>query len=225
MQPPREPSSKTGSNPTTVKKVASIQSPQYLSEERKLRLKIKSCSPLDGTSNLEFTNPSCKSYFPRSLVNIGPNQHSYTLHKIHHNTTSIYKNPIKRPNPPEEQENLRKTHSILKKISNVDNEIPLYKIWPGNNRFYCDGRLMTGPEIDKLPNLAAWGLFLGLSGIYFGLALSLENVATLTNFLAIYLFLSTIFFFFLTSFTDPGILPRKCVWELNGEVPQLYCAT
>jgi len=84
---------------------------------------------------------------------------------------------------------------------------------------------MTGPEIDKLPNLAAWGFFLGGSVIYFVSAFPNEKFATLTNLLVIYLFLLTMMFFLLTSFTDPGIIPRKCIWELSGEVPKHYCGT
>jgi len=84
---------------------------------------------------------------------------------------------------------------------------------------------MTGPKTDKLPNMIAWIFVIGINIFFFSVAFPflLDELTALLPVLSSYLFASTVILFLLTSFTDPGIIPRKCVWELNGEVPQPYC--
>jgi len=102
--------------------------------------------------------------------------------------------------------------------------IPLYKIWPGNNRFFFGGKLMLGPKSDRLANFLAWFLIVGITVTYFTLATPFlwRKVSIFLPLISIYLFVSTIIFFILTSLTDPGIIPKKCVWEAKGEVPWPY---
>jgi len=200
---------------------------QHLSEginiEPKAPIKIKYCSPLDASSNLEFTR---KTYAMKSFANIRGHQKSFSLHQIHQNSRSqAYRVPNNRPGQQTEKDNSQRATEIMKEISDNQHEIPLYKIWPGNNRFYFDGRLMTGPETDKYPNMAAWVFVIGINVLFFGAALPFlaDQLASLLPFLSSYLCISTVTFFLLTSFTDPGIIPRKCVWELNGAIPKPYC--
>jgi hypothetical protein len=42
-----------------------------------------------------------------------------------------------------------------------------YRAWPGNNRFFCGGRVMLGPASDWPYNLCAWSSILIPSGAYF----------------------------------------------------------
>ena len=39
------------------------------------------------------------------------------------------------------------------------------------------------------------------------------------------LLLNSIVFLLITTFTEPGIIPRKCVLELNGNIPEEYLET
>ena len=90
--------------------------------------------------------------------------------------------------------------------------------------FYFRGNLVLGPKSDRVTNVIAWILILGISIIYFALAfpfLVKSNILAIP-FISIYLFISTIVFLLITTLTDPGIIPRKAVWELNGEVPYPY---
>ena len=112
------------------------------------------------------------------------------------------------------------------KIETVNEEmtIPLYKVWPGNNRFLFGGKLMIGPKSDQIPNFLAWFLIVGITVAYFVLAVPYlwNKVSIYLPMISIYLFVSTIIFFILTSLTEPGIIPKKCVWEAKGEVPWPY---
>jgi len=121
-----------------------------------------------------------------------------------------------------EKENTERINTIIKEIFDTENELPLWEIWPGNNGFFFDGRLMTELETDKYSNLAVWVFVIAISVIFFAAALPFlgDELMSLFPFLFSYLCLSTVVFFLLTSFTDPGIVPRKCVCELNGEVPK-----
>jgi len=99
--------------------------------------------------------------------------------------------------------------------------IPLYKIWPGNNRFYLNGKIMVGPKTDRISNCLAWILIVGITVLFFVLALPFlwKNVNIFLPLISIYLFISTVIFFLLTTLTDPGIIPRKCIWEAKGGIP------
>eukprot|EP00826_Nyctotherus_ovalis_P033911 TRINITY_DN2770_c0_g1_i5.p1 TRINITY_DN2770_c0_g1~~TRINITY_DN2770_c0_g1_i5.p1 ORF type:complete len:322 (-),score=28.45 TRINITY_DN2770_c0_g1_i5:501-1466(-) len=102
----------------------------------------------------------------------------------------------------------------------------LYEIWPGRNRFWCFGRCVSGPTADCKYVLITWGIILGFSLLYFVMI-----VPTLTSSLLLYipvfsgvLFVLTVVFFLLTSLSDPGIIPRKELFELFGPVPVQYTA-
>lgn len=103
---------------------------------------------------------------------------------------------------------------------------PLYKLWPARNRFFCKGRFLMGPRTDLKHFLFTWLLIFSLSVVYFVLAAPFVylNVSKFLVYLAIYLFLMTVIFLFLTSSTDPGIIPRKHVFLLFGDVPPKYNA-
>lgn len=89
----------------------------------------------------------------------------------------------------------------------MQHDVPLYKVWPGNNRFCCGGRVMIGPAEDWPYNLCAWSSLLVPSLAYFRWAVPVLH----QNFGGWYygLFSGAAFAFavsmlLMTSTTDPG---------------------
>ena len=87
--------------------------------------------------------------------------------------------------------------------------VRLYKIWPGRNLFYFGGRLMSGPREDWPYSSALFilmsvppSLFFAYCGDSFGPSDPL--VLGIGAF-----WLLTFSFWLITSFTEPGIIPRK----------------
>ena len=91
----------------------------------------------------------------------------------------------------------------------------LWEVWPGKNRFYCKGKLITGPKSDLvyyLPCVTILFIF-PISFLVVIAPYIWTNVACSLPILFGLLFLNTVAFFFITGFTEPGIIPRKCVVE------------
>lgn len=95
----------------------------------------------------------------------------------------------------------------------------LYKYWPAKNRFCCRGRFITGPKKDIPSNFIAWLLFLSISAIYFWITSQRiwERIGPLIPICTANLLLLTVVFFMLTQFSDPGIIPRKTLWDIYGQ--------
>jgi len=97
----------------------------------------------------------------------------------------------------------------------------VYEVWPqygSKTRFFCKGRFMIGPSIDLGYNLCAWSCILGPS-LFYSLVCApwlLEReslrIFPILTFVALGL---CIFFFILTSCSDPGIIPRASIQELS----------
>lgn len=100
----------------------------------------------------------------------------------------------------------------------------LWEFWPGNNRFCLSGRVMTGPASDLPYVLSAWGLFLGSSLVYFVSVLPYlwTDVTPVLPALNVFLFLCTALFMLLCSLVEPGIIPRRCIFDLNGHLPEHF---
>lgn len=100
----------------------------------------------------------------------------------------------------------------------------LWEFWPGKNRFYLNGRIMLGPLSDFPKVALAWGLVLCMSFAYFIFVLPYlwREVNVAFPLITILLFLCTTLCMWLTMTQDPGILPRKAVFELNGAVPSQF---
>ena len=97
-----------------------------------------------------------------------------------------------------------------------------YLVWPARNTFCCWGHLMTGPPEDLLPNTCAWVTILVPMTLFlytWSGTLMRSSPPLLCFVLAC--FSSTIFWFLVTTFSDPGILPRNT--EPPGRpAPPLY---
>ena len=84
----------------------------------------------------------------------------------------------------------------------------LYEIWPGNNRFYLDGRLMHGSSLKGIISLILVKIM--VSGVFFGAVtpyLVKWEIYYLPILAVVLLIVSTILMF-LAACIDPGIIPR-----------------
>ena len=108
--------------------------------------------------------------------------------------------------------------------SSSEKENKLYQFWPGKNSFLLKGFLMTGPLEDCGPCTYNWGCLIGISIVYAILVVPrlVHGVLIVIPIININMFMLTLFFLFLTSFTDPGIIPRKDIFEIDGSVPYPY---
>jgi len=180
----------------------------------------------DFTSNLEFTIFPKDVVHGKSLAHIRPNNLNITPQKINIEILSPPSGGQAHPKRKSDKQSENKQADNPKKealeaILSEEKDTRLYKIWPGNNQFFLNGRLMAGPKSDRFSNTVTWLIILIFSIVFFAAAFRflLEDITFLLPLISIYLFVATITFFLLTSFTDPGIIPRRAIWELNGEVP------
>lgn len=91
----------------------------------------------------------------------------------------------------------------------------LYETWPGNNQFFCDC-CITGPSNQYFGIICIYGCAIGII-IPFGIFI-IPTTWDVSPALPLLLFASmigTTVFIFLTSCTDPGIIPRRPYLESN----------
>ena len=93
----------------------------------------------------------------------------------------------------------------------MDSLIAIYKVWPGKNRFYCWGSIITGPADDCCINSCTWISICGITIPYIILITPKlwVDISPALSIPTYVLFISTILFLFLTQCSDPGIIPRK----------------
>jgi len=110
-------------------------------------------------------------------------------------------------------------------VESPNQKLKLYEKWPGKNHFFLKGHLMTGPSQD-IPRfmMMNFGFFLsGLPNFIYMIPFLWECMHPILPLLSVSLFCLTYFMIFLCSFTDPGIIPRKNVFEMvANQMPQLY---
>jgi hypothetical protein len=95
----------------------------------------------------------------------------------------------------------------------------LWEVWPGKNRFFCKGRLMLGPRSDQRYFISSLIILTVIPIIFFVFLsgyLVLEGYYMMTA-IDLILYICTIFFFFKTSLTEPGIIPRRSVLQVLGQ--------
>lgn len=100
----------------------------------------------------------------------------------------------------------------------------LYQYYPGKNRFFCNGRCVSGPKSDVKNCACGFGLTLTISAFY---AVFIATELWINDF--IFLTLLTLFFFILTNIflilcncLDPGIIPRRFIFEIQGYIPKEF---
>ncbi|CAG9316835.1 unnamed protein product [Blepharisma stoltei] len=102
--------------------------------------------------------------------------------------------------------------------------LPLWKVWPSKNRFFLNGRIMIGPKEDQKYLLCTWALLASVSIFYFIFISPYLwiTISPILPIIAMYCFLSSMVFIWLTTTTEPGIIPKKPVWEVIGTVPEEF---
>ncbi|XP_019873631.2 palmitoyltransferase app [Aethina tumida] len=90
-----------------------------------------------------------------------------------------------------------------------------WEAFPGRNRFYCNGRLMTAPNSGVF--LLTVFLITGTSALFFifDCKYLAENVTIAIPIIGAFLFIFTMSSLLRTSLTDPGIIPRATNEEAN----------
>ncbi|KAB5517872.1 hypothetical protein PHYPO_G00172230 [Pangasianodon hypophthalmus] len=83
-----------------------------------------------------------------------------------------------------------------------------WEVFPGKNRFYCDGRIMVARQSGVLP--LTMGLILVTSGLFFvfDCPFLVKHLTGCIPVIGAVLFVFVVISLLQTSFTDPGILPR-----------------
>ncbi|KAK2830059.1 hypothetical protein Q5P01_017990 [Channa striata] len=83
-----------------------------------------------------------------------------------------------------------------------------WQVFPGKNRFYCDGRIMLARQSGVLP--LTLGLILVTSGLFFifDCPFLVKHLTSCIPVIGGVLFVFVLITLLQTSFTDPGILPR-----------------
>lgn len=83
-----------------------------------------------------------------------------------------------------------------------------WEVFPGKNRFYCDGRIMLARQSGVLP--LTLGLILVTCGLFFvfDCPFLVKHLTSCIPFIGGGLFVFVLITLLQTSFTDPGILPR-----------------
>lgn len=89
--------------------------------------------------------------------------------------------------------------------------MPIYKVWPGKNRFYCGGRCIAGPWSDVSAQCCVFICTAAAVGVYFGifaykLATQVSVWLPITFAMTV---MTLIAFYILTHCTDPGFIPRR----------------
>lgn len=103
-------------------------------------------------------------------------------------------------------------------------KVRLFEIWPSNNRFLFNGRVIYGPKSDCCHYVFVLFLIFGISLVFCVLVIPYlwTDISPILPCFIIYLFLSTIIFLLLTTFTDPGIIPKRKVFDLYGGIPSPF---
>lgn len=105
----------------------------------------------------------------------------------------------------------------------------LFQIWPGRNRFFCYGHLISGGENDvpccpspSAPNMCAWSCILIPSVVYFVVvAADMWTKAAPLVVITVMLFVITVCSLLGACFTDPGVIPRRDVVLATNERERL----
>jgi len=89
--------------------------------------------------------------------------------------------------------------------------IRISEYWPGKNRFYCGGKLISGPWADTSAQLCVIFMMAGGSALYYvkAVPLLLDGMYILFPVLFCVNLGASLAFYLLTYLTDPGVIPRR----------------
>lgn len=97
-------------------------------------------------------------------------------------------------------------------------QVPVYKVWPGFNRFWFFGRGVSGPYKDLGAQGCVMFMIIGGSLLYY-INIMQEFLSGMFILLPICFtsnLLVVLTFYFLTHLTDPGIIPRRSFFMINN---------
>ena len=104
-------------------------------------------------------------------------------------------------------------------MSNLPTKVPIHKTWEGKNMFCFKGRIIGGPAKDIPTQICVYTFILGAGGLYYGL-IAKDIAKNLTIALPItftILYLCVWVTYILTSWSDPGILPKRKYIEITPD--------
>ncbi|TSQ69503.1 putative palmitoyltransferase ZDHHC14 [Bagarius yarrelli] len=103
-------------------------------------------------------------------------------------------------------------------LTHPGKELPLprrkWEVFPGKNRFYCDGRIIVARQCGVLPLTLSLIVFTSTLFFIFDCPFLVAHLTVCIPVIAGILFLFVIITLLRTSFTDPGILPRALSEEV-----------
>ena len=196
---------------------------------------IEEDTSIDFTRNIEFSPTHEDSSLPKSLK-------FFSAHKLNLNSkknSNDNNDNIMEKNFSYQLE-LRKEFSYNKGSKNFTipvfekksfilteqnkKNVKLFQVWPSYNRFLFKGRLIFGPKGDDCHFIFVLFLIFGVSLAFSVLVIPYlwTDISPMLPCFIIYLFVSTITFLLLTTFTDPGIIPKKKIFDLFGGVPSPF---
>ena len=97
-------------------------------------------------------------------------------------------------------------------------DIPLYRLWPGKNRWACKGKVSCGPRKDSVYNICLWMTFIIPTVFFLALPAPIvwKEISPAITLVTAGLVVVALSLFLLTTFSDPGYIPRKEVQVALG---------
>lgn len=139
--------------------------------------------------------------------------------------SASFSSPSESPKLPLEANNL-KFLAPSQKMPTPKMEHRVFEIWPGKNQFSCGGKCITGPTSDLKYMVGTWLIIITISAIYFIIpAPSLAESFTICYpLISAFLLILSVIFLLITKYMDPGIIPRKEIFEIYGSIPEKFTA-
>ena len=126
-----------------------------------------------------------------------------------------------------EEINQPKKKITVKQNSPTNKFIQIKKLWEAKNSFKWFGLFIKGPKNDNRSKYCYWVSFGIIQLLYFSMIAPylLIKVSWLLFSFNFVMFFSTIVFSLITSYKDPGIIPRYPLLRAisNGEIPKKFC--
>ncbi|KAI7693742.1 putative palmitoyltransferase ZDHHC14 [Sarcoptes scabiei] len=98
-------------------------------------------------------------------------------------------------------------------ISSNVHQVPRWKIFPGRNRIFCNGRIIMAKQISVFNCTLALLISTCVAFFCYDCPFLYENISVFIPIVAGFLFIFVLLSLLRTSFTDPGIIPRATLDE------------
>lgn len=171
---------------------------------------------IDFTRNLEFSKTQQESSMPSAMKSFQQRIQEGEVKDVISGSSEIILEEDE-----EEVKSQASNNELDGKRDSWGNRVFLHQIWPGNNQFLMNGKYVYGPKSDFWYLLFTWSMILSVSVTFFVLVAPYlwSHISPIFILITIYLFISTCIFLFLSTFTDPGIIPRKQILDLLNVCP------